>query len=274
MMTKPAYKEGVRSAIIQAIEVAKISLKNYLTLHRSSPHIKSIAGIIGIHLGLLEETERYFKETSNVGSLVDAGKHNVFISYARSALLLAMAEAQRERLKGQASFYDKVLNALRSSPTTFEGLQEVSMFDPLAEYREEVEGIETRSKRRIFISHASENKKEVEAIAREFEAKYLGFSCFVAHSSLRRGKQWTAEIFSELNNASFFVAIITPQFNGSAYCQQEVGAAIQKGIPIYPMISGAEMEGFIDDYQGDSADLDKVETIVGLIWKFVCDNQD
>jgi hypothetical protein len=79
----------------------------------------------------------------------------------------------------------------------------------------------------VFISHTWTNK----ALAAEIRDTFaeLGIKGFVAHEDIEPTKDWATEIERNLHSCSTLVAVLTEDFGGSAFCNQEVGYALGRG---------------------------------------------
>ena len=100
---------------------------------------------------------------------------------------------------------------------------------------------------RIFISHLSTEKEETGQIRNEL-AKY-GITAFVAHDDIEPTKEWQKEIESALATMDGLVALLSPGFNESRWCDQEIGVAIGRRLPIISVKRGLDPYGFIGKYQ-------------------------
>ena len=80
---------------------------------------------------------------------------------------------------------------------------------------------------RIFITHLAIHK----ASAHRLKEALSPFQvvAFVAHDDIEPTKEWQAEIERALRTMDALVAIITPGFLDSKWCDQEVGTAIGRG---------------------------------------------
>ncbi|MBU2969069.1 toll/interleukin-1 receptor domain-containing protein [Pseudoalteromonas sp. C2R02] len=100
---------------------------------------------------------------------------------------------------------------------------------------------------RIFLSHLAINKVETSKLKEHLE--YYGMSAFVAHEDIEPTKQWQAEIESALASMDGLVALLAPGFKESNWCDQEVGVAIGRKLPILAIRQGLDPYGFIGKYQ-------------------------
>lgn len=104
---------------------------------------------------------------------------------------------------------------------------------------------------RVFLSHSAKYK----AYAAEVAAALLplGISGFVAHDSMEVTKPWQEQIEAALGTAEAFVILLHPEVNESAFCQQEVGWALGRGLPIFVVRVGADPRAFLGGIQWPSA---------------------
>ena len=100
---------------------------------------------------------------------------------------------------------------------------------------------------RIFVSHASEQKEEASCTGEYLEKR--GTSVFVAHEDIHPIEEWPREIEKALNTMDGFVALLTEDFKVSDWCGQELGFAVARDVPIFPLRVGADPYGFIYNIQ-------------------------
>jgi len=100
---------------------------------------------------------------------------------------------------------------------------------------------------RIFLSHLTANKVETSELSLEL-GKY-GIRAFVAHEDIMPSKEWQVEIESALATMDGLVALLSPDFVSSNWCDQEVGVAIGRRVPIISVKHGVDPHGFIGKYQ-------------------------
>lgn len=104
---------------------------------------------------------------------------------------------------------------------------------------------------RVFLSHSAKHRKFVGEVADELAL--VGIHGFVAHDTMAFSKPWQSQIEQALRSMQAFVAIIHPEFNTSPWCQQEVGWARGRRVPIYAVRNGIDPAGFIGRDQWPSA---------------------
>jgi TIR domain len=95
---------------------------------------------------------------------------------------------------------------------------------------------------RLFFSHTSAHKQLVGAIAGVLEK--WPFACFVAHEEIEPSLAWQEVIESALATCHALVAFITEDFRMSAWCDQEVGWALGRGLVVIPVRLTSNPHGF------------------------------
>jgi TIR domain len=105
---------------------------------------------------------------------------------------------------------------------------------------------------RLFISHLSELKQKVGEL--QHALKRYGISAFVAHVDIEPTREWQDEIELALLSMDALAAILMPGFKQSNWTDQEVGAALGRGLLIIPIMRGSPPHGFIGKFQGLNAD--------------------
>ncbi|HEX6733305.1 MAG TPA: toll/interleukin-1 receptor domain-containing protein [Azonexus sp.] len=100
---------------------------------------------------------------------------------------------------------------------------------------------------RVFLSHLASMKVDTLNL-REALADF-GISAFVAHVDIEPTKEWQVEIESALASMDGLIALLAPGFKESNWCDQEVGVAIGRKLPIVSVRLGLDPYGFIGKYQ-------------------------
>ncbi|WP_344004926.1 toll/interleukin-1 receptor domain-containing protein [Microbacterium paludicola] len=104
---------------------------------------------------------------------------------------------------------------------------------------------------RVFLSHKWEDAEWVSSL-RSVLAKY-GITAFVAHKDITPSKQWREVIKAGLRSCHMMVAVLHDDFHKSQWCDQEVGWALGRGIPIATLRRSLEFErgtdGFLEEVQ-------------------------
>ena len=88
------------------------------------------------------------------------------------------------------------------------------------------------STRRLFVSYARENKREVDDLVRHLET--LGYQAWV-DSSLRGGQTWWDEILRRIAECDVFLAIISRNTLNSVACKCELEWALALNRPVLPI---------------------------------------
>lgn len=101
---------------------------------------------------------------------------------------------------------------------------------------------------RLFLSHVSVVK--VSAAKLQDVLKSYAISSFVAHTDIEPTAEWRDEIEKALFSMHALGAIVSPEFRSSAWCDQELGVALGRGVLIVPIMRGAEPHGFVGKFQG------------------------
>ena len=108
----------------------------------------------------------------------------------------------------------------------------------------------TGSNFRIFYSHLAESRTSAELVKSFIQL--VGVSGFVAHTGIDSGEIWDREIKRELDDCAALVALLHEGFSRRPYCNQEIGWASARRIPILPINFGENPQGMIASIQGSS----------------------
>jgi hypothetical protein len=104
---------------------------------------------------------------------------------------------------------------------------------------------------RVFLSHSALHKQFAGEVAQHL--REVGVYGFVAHDTMTISLPWQEQIEEALRTAEALVALIHPEFNNSAWCQQEIGWALGRGIPVFCIRIGHDPQGFPGRTQWPSA---------------------
>jgi len=102
----------------------------------------------------------------------------------------------------------------------------------------------------VFLSHLHDHREfvaQVQAVLRHY-----GIESFVAHNDIPSGKRWRDEIRRGLQTCHALVAVLHSGFGASQWCDQEVGWALGRDVPVVPVRPpGADdrKTGFMGDTQ-------------------------
>ena len=108
---------------------------------------------------------------------------------------------------------------------------------------------------RLFFTHTSQHKLIVGAVANVLETWPM--ACFVAHEEIEPSLAWQEVIESALRTCHALVAFVTDDFRGSAWCDQEIGWALGRGLVIIPVRLEADPHGFVGAIQAIPARLNE-----------------
>lgn len=101
---------------------------------------------------------------------------------------------------------------------------------------------------RLFISHTHANAK----LAGEIK-KHLGrflIESFVAHDDIEPSEKWMRVIESALLTCHAVIAILTPDFRESQWCDQEIGFCLARSLLVVPLMREVNPHGFLSEFQG------------------------
>lgn len=118
---------------------------------------------------------------------------------------------------------------------------------------------------RVFISHLS--AKQAKAGLLQDALDEHGMSSFVAHRDVHPTLEWQAEIETALQTCELMVALIHPDFHDSDWCDQEIGWALGRGIPVFTVRIGADPKGFVSRFQAFTGAGKKPEAIASEIFE-------
>lgn len=100
----------------------------------------------------------------------------------------------------------------------------------------------------IFISYSNEDEGAAGALRDRLVSNQ--YPCFLAHDDIEATSDWHEEIWKCLHSSHAFVGLVTDDFNGSAFCQQEIGAALALGLPSLLVFAGSrKLAGFAARFQ-------------------------
>jgi hypothetical protein len=116
---------------------------------------------------------------------------------------------------------------------------------------------------RVFITHLDQHKQVASQLKSALELE--GLNGFVAHQDITDSAPWREFLQSELQSCDAFVVLVTEGIENSVWCQQEIGWAISRRIPVIPIKfeTGVANLGFLADIQfmtyglGGFADISK-----------------
>lgn len=101
---------------------------------------------------------------------------------------------------------------------------------------------------RLFISHVSASHVVASQLAATLKERY-GIHGFVAHEDIEPLADWQNEIEASLKTMDALLAVLTPGFSASLWCNQEVGWALGRNCPAVSVRLGEDPRGFVGRLQ-------------------------
>lgn len=120
---------------------------------------------------------------------------------------------------------------------------------------------------RVFISHPHIIKNY--ALQLKLGLIKYHISSFVAHEDIEPTKEWQLEIEKALGTMEAIVALISPDFSSSKWCDQEVGIGIGLNRLVVPVRLGLDPYGFFGKYQGLAAQKKTAEELASEIFTII-----
>jgi hypothetical protein len=100
---------------------------------------------------------------------------------------------------------------------------------------------------RLFISHVNANADAAGELRRELATRSV--DAFVAHDSIEPTEDWKSVILGALRSCDACLALLTPGFSDSQWCDQEVGFCMARSRLVIPVEFGLMPYGFLGSYQ-------------------------
>jgi hypothetical protein len=101
---------------------------------------------------------------------------------------------------------------------------------------------------RLFISHTHPNAPFAAKVKTYLERVLI--ECFVAHNDIEPSEKWMRVIESALLTCHAAVALVTPDFRESKWCDQEVGFCLARSMLVVPLMRDVDPHGFLSEFQG------------------------
>ena len=86
---------------------------------------------------------------------------------------------------------------------------------------------------RLFLTHVSAQKQAAHDLKAGLD--YFGVEAFVAHDDIDPAKEWQIVIEKGLKTCDALIGLLHRGFRKSRWCDQEVGFALGRGIPVVPV---------------------------------------
>lgn len=123
----------------------------------------------------------------------------------------------------------------------------------------------------VFLSHLASRKVFVGELKSKLAS--LGIDSFLAHEDIEPTKEWQAEIESALARMDGLVALLAPGFKDSNWCDQEIGFALAKRVPIVSVRLGLDPYGFIGKYQAIQGNGKNADEIANDLYEVLVANE-
>ena len=124
----------------------------------------------------------------------------------------------------------------------------------------------------LFFSHSHKDVDLVISVKNILE-KTDWIECFVAHKDIKLGKKWEQEIKKYLERCHCLVAFLSENFKSSDYCDQELGIAIHRNIPIRSFtLDKTGVYGFIKHLQAKP--FRNSEDLANQVEEYIFDKQE
>ena len=171
--------------------------------------------------------------------------------------------------------YDSILNCIQrrsDNATIYEMYKDLFPEEAKKEFSEKKPPYRLPTDKLVlFFSHSYKDVELVTSVKNILE-KTDWIECFVAHKDIELSKKWEQEIKKYLSGCHCFVAFISKDFKSSDYCDQEVGFAIQRDIPICSFtLDNTSIYGFIKHFQAKPCK--NPEGLANQIEKYILDKQ-
>ncbi len=118
-------------------------------------------------------------------------------------------------------------------------------------YDKYCESVRSRQGVEVFLSYSHNDRVLAGKLSTFLEKSEI--DVFLAHEDIEVSKEWRKEIFKHLESCDVLLALLTANFEGSAWANQEVGYAMKRTVPVVPLIVGKaniKRLGFLEAFQG------------------------
>ena len=103
---------------------------------------------------------------------------------------------------------------------------------------------------RVFLSHSAAARAQAAELRDALQR--FGMSAFVAHEDIAPAEDWQNVILKALDTMQMMILLLMPNFQNSAWTNQEIGFALCNRTPIIPIRMGIDPPGFLGKYQSSS----------------------
>jgi hypothetical protein len=101
---------------------------------------------------------------------------------------------------------------------------------------------------RLFISHTHPNAAFAAGMRKSLGRSLI--ESFVAHNDIEPSEKWMRVIESALLTCHAVVALVTPDFRESQWCDQEIGFCLARSMLVVPLMRDIHPHGFLSEFQG------------------------
>ena len=107
----------------------------------------------------------------------------------------------------------------------------------------------------VFLSHNALHSRQVAEVKTQLEQQRL--RCFLAHQDITASTIWSAQILKALNTMDIFIGFVTDDFQRGGWTDQEIGYAVQRGVPrVFVKLGDRDPVGMVAPEQALNADWD------------------
>lgn len=96
------------------------------------------------------------------------------------------------------------------------------------------------SKTKVFISHSAADAATAKAVAQALHT--AGVSTFLDIEQISSGDNWREDILAQLETASIYLLLVSPEYVKSSWSQFEIGVAVararERGAQVVPVLLG------------------------------------
>lgn len=132
-------------------------------------------------------------------------------------------------------------------------------------------GIGKQGSFRLFVSRRDQDGHAVQGLIREIEN--CGISCLLSNAHPNVARTWSPETRSKLNAMQAMLALVTDDFEEDAFCNQEIGVALGKGVPIIALSVGeAPPPGFISGCKTLRGPIDDPESAASQLFALIMES--
>jgi hypothetical protein len=120
------------------------------------------------------------------------------------------------------------------------------------------------NKDNVFISHSHRDKKWADWLGERLVQN--GFRTWTDATSVRAGESFIAELNRAIEKSDLVLAVLSPNYFQSAWCQQETAVAAASKVPIIPvLVEPCEVQGFLQYYNWADLTSDRDSGLRALI---------